>query len=61
MKTITQITITLYHDGITDEEIVEAAKYFAELMEEALLEDTDIENSVPENGVTVHTASFKVV
>ena len=59
-KTMTIVTMYVYHDGIDDEEILSTAQYYAEHIEEGLHDDTEIEVDIPQGHVTVHTAPFKV-
>ena len=60
MKTATLITIMVYHDGISDSEILQAAQYFADNIADGLYDDTGIEVTIPTKQVTVATAPFKV-
>lgn len=61
MKTITQITMTVYHDGIDDDEIRKTAQDVADYIEECLHHDTGgIEVDIPRKYVTVNTIPFKV-
>jgi len=60
MKKLTLITMYVYHDGIDDEDILEAARQWSGAIEDGLHDDTAIEISIPIKYVTVHTAPFKV-
>jgi len=59
-KTMTIVTMYVYHDGIDDGEILEAARFFTDTLEDALHDDTGIEIDIPHKYVAVHTAPFKV-
>tara|TARA_R110001583_G_scaffold11984_4_gene53406 strand:- start:2139 stop:2336 length:198 start_codon:yes stop_codon:yes gene_type:complete len=62
-KTMTVITMYVYHDGIDDTEILSTARYFSENIETSLwdgLEEDEGEVTVPVEQVTVATAPFKV-
>ena len=59
-KTMTVITMYVYHDGIDDTEILESAQFGADTIAHSLIDDTDTEVDIPEGHVRVHTAPFKV-
>ena len=63
-KTMTVITMYVYHDGIDDTEILSTAQYFSENIETSLWDQCDTDEgedvTVPSEQVTVTTAPFKV-
>ena len=59
-KTMTVITMYVYHDGIDDTEILDAAQFGADTIAHGLIDDTDSEVDIPLDQVTVHTAPFKI-
>ena len=60
-KTMTIVTMYVYHDEVPDDEILEAARFFTGNIEDVLMDDnTEANVYIPDEYVAVHTAPFKV-